>query len=83
MTAMSTQWKQTAISIKDKQTIISHLETSEKGANLALKFKNQQAPDLRYTQKQREDPEIQQRCQDKRSIENTGFEGFSSAPLPL
>ena len=80
---MSLQWKQPVISIKDNQTIISHLEKSEKGANLALKFKNQQAADLRYTQKQREDPEIQQRCQDKRRIENTGFEGFSSTPLPL
>ena len=53
---MSLQWKQPVISIKDNQTIISHLEKSEKGANLALKFKNQQAADLRYTQKQREDP---------------------------
>ena len=33
------QWKQSVISIKDKQTIISHLEKSEKGTNLALKFK--------------------------------------------
>ena len=39
MTAMSMQWKQSVISIKDKQTIISHLEKSEKGTNLALKFK--------------------------------------------
>ena len=36
---MSIQWKQSVISIKDKQTIISHLEESEKGTNLALKFK--------------------------------------------
>ena len=36
---MSMQWKQSVISIKDKQTIISHLEKSEKGTNLALKFK--------------------------------------------
>ena len=33
------QWKQSVISIRDKQTIISHLEKSEKGTNLALKFK--------------------------------------------
>ena len=36
---MSMQWKQSVISIRDKQTIISHLEKSEKGTNLALKFK--------------------------------------------
>ena len=33
------QWKQSTVSIKDKQTIISHFEKSEKGTNLALKFK--------------------------------------------
>ena len=33
------QWKQSVISIKDEQTIISHLEKSEKGTNLALEFK--------------------------------------------
>ena len=36
---MSMQWMQSVISIKDKQTIISHVEKSEKGTNLALKFK--------------------------------------------
>ena len=43
------QWKQSVISIKDKQTIISHLEKSEKGTNLALKFKisKQQILDIR------------------------------------
>ena len=45
------QWKQSVISIKDKQTIISHLEKSEKGTNLhvALKFKisKQQISDIR------------------------------------
>ena len=42
------QWKQSVISIKDKQTIISHLEKSEKGTNLALKFKisKQQISDI-------------------------------------
>ena len=46
---MSMQWKQSVISIKDKQTIISHLEKSEKGTNLALKFKisKQQISDIR------------------------------------
>ena len=45
---MSLQWKQSVISIKDKQTIISHLEKSEKGTNLALKFKisKQQISDI-------------------------------------
>ena len=49
ITAMSMQWKQSGISIKDKQTIISHLEKSEKGTNLALKFKvsKQQISDIR------------------------------------
>ena len=48
MTAMSMQWKQSVISIKDKQTIISHLEKSEKGTNLTLKFKisKQQISDI-------------------------------------
>ena len=44
------QWKQFVISIKDKQTIISDLvEKSEKGTNLALKFKisKQQISDIR------------------------------------
>ena len=76
------QWKQSVISIKDKQTIISHLEKSEKGTNLALKFKiSKQQIIFRYTQ--REDPEIHWQCWDKRRIENTGFKGFSSVPLPL
>ena len=46
---MSMQWKQSVISIKDKQTIISHLEKSEKETNLALKFKisKQQISDIR------------------------------------
>ena len=46
------QWKQSVISIKDKQTIIIFtffLEKSEKGTNLALKFKisKQQISDIR------------------------------------
>ena len=43
------QWKQSVILIKDKQTIISHLEKSEKETNLALKFKisKQQISDIR------------------------------------
>ena len=81
---MSLQWKQSVISIKDKQTIISHLEKSEKGTNLALKFKisKQQISDI---------------CKNKEKIlkftdsvktsiglkNNTGFKGFSSTPLPL
>ena len=46
---MSVQWKQSVISIKDKQTIISHLEKSENGTNLAPKFKisKQQISDIR------------------------------------
>ena len=46
---MSMQWKQSVILIKDKQTIISHLEKSEKETNLALKFKisKQQISDIR------------------------------------
>ena len=46
---MSTQQKQSVLSIKDKQTMISHLDKGEKGANLALKFKisNQQISDIR------------------------------------
>ena len=43
-------WKQSVLSIKDEQTIISHLEKSEKGTNLhvALKFKirKQQISDI-------------------------------------
>ena len=43
------QWKQSVISIKDKQPIILHLEKSEKETNLALKFKisKQQISDIR------------------------------------
>ena len=46
---MSTQQKQSVLSIKDKQTMISHLDKSEKGANLAIKFKisKQQISDIR------------------------------------
>ena len=46
---MSTQQKQSVLSIKDKQTMISHLDKGEKGANLALKFKisKQQISDIR------------------------------------
>ena len=46
---MSTQQKQSILSIKDKQTMISHLDKGEKGANLALKFKisKQQISDIR------------------------------------
>ena len=36
---MSTQRKQSALSIKDKQTIISSLKKGEKGTNLSLEFK--------------------------------------------
>ena len=45
---MSTQQKQSVLSIKDKQTMISHLDKGEKGANLALKFKisKQQISDI-------------------------------------
>ena len=46
---MFTQQKQSVLSIKDKQTMISHLDKGEKGANLALKFKisKQQISDIR------------------------------------
>ena len=46
---MSTQQKQSVLSIKDKQTMISHLDKGEKGANLALRFKisKQQISDIR------------------------------------
>jgi len=47
---MSTQQKQSVLSIKDKQTIIiSHLEKGEKGINLALEFNisKQQISDIR------------------------------------
>ena len=49
---------------ENKQTIISPLKKSEKGTNLALFF-NRQAADLRYTQKQREDPKFHQQHQDE------------------
>ena len=81
---MSMQWKQSVISIKDKQTIIPHLQKSEKGTNLALKFKisKQQISDI-CKNKLRENPEIHRQCWDKCEIENTGFKGFCSIPLPL
>ena len=46
---MSTQQKQSVLSLKDKQTMISHLDKGEKGANLAIKFKisKQQISDIR------------------------------------
>ena len=46
---MSTQQKQSVLSIKDKQTMISHLDKGEKEANLAIKFKisKQQISDIR------------------------------------
>ena len=79
---MSMQWKQSVISIKDKQTIISHLEKSEKGTNLALKFKisKQQISDIRKNK--------EKILKFTDSVEtsvglNTGFIGFSSTPLPL
>ena len=45
---MSIQQKQSVLSIKDKQTRISHLDKGEKGANLAIKFKisKQQISDI-------------------------------------
>ena len=45
---MSTQQKQSVLSIKDKQTMISHLDKGGKGANLAIKFKisEQQMSDI-------------------------------------
>ena len=49
---------------------LSNLEKGEKGTNLALFF-NWQAADLRYTQKQREDPKFRRQHQDERTIENT------------
>ena len=46
---MSTQQKQSVLSMKDKRTMISHLDKGEKGANLAIKFKisKQQISDIR------------------------------------
>ena len=81
MTAMSMQWKQSVISIKDKQTIISHLEKSEKGTNLALKFKisKQQISDIRKNKEKILKFSDSVECR----IENTAFKGFSSTPLPL
>ena len=64
---MSMQRKRSILLIKDKQTIIvclyplsiSHLEKGRKGTNLGCtQFKINLAPDIRYMQKQREDPEI-------------------------
>ena len=50
---MSTQPKQYVLWIKDKQMIISHLEKGEKGTNISsTQVENQQAADLRHTQKQ-------------------------------
>ena len=45
---MSTQQKQSVLSIRDKQTMISHLDKGERGANLAIKFKisKQQISDI-------------------------------------
>ena len=45
---MSTQQKQSVLSTKDKQIMISHLEKGEKGTNFALKFKinKQQISDI-------------------------------------
>ena len=78
---MSMQWKQSVISIKDKQTIISHLEKSEKGTNLALKFKisKQQISDIRKNKEKILKFTDSVECR----IENTAFKGFSSTPLPL
>ena len=67
---MFMQRKQSVLSLKDKQTIISPLEKGEKGTNLALFF-NLQAADLRYMQKQREDPKFHRQHQDEQTIENT------------
>ena len=46
---MSTQKKYSVLSIKDKQTMISHLDKGKRGANLAIKFKisKQQISDIR------------------------------------
>ena len=46
---MSMQQKQSVLSMKDKETIISHLEKGEKGTNLALEFNisKQQISDIR------------------------------------
>ena len=78
---MSMQWKQSVISIRDKQTIISHLEKSEKGTNLALKFKisKQQISDIRKNKEKILKFTDSVECR----IENTAFKGFSSTPLPL
>ena len=63
---MSTQWKQSILLLKDKQTIKSRLEKGEKRNKFSTQVWNQQAADLRYKQKQRGDPEIHQQPQDER-----------------
>ena len=59
---MSTKRKQSVLSIKDKQIIISRLDKGEKGTNLALEF------DI-SKQEQGQDPEIHRQHRDKRRIE--------------
>ena len=67
--------------MKPKQTNISHLEKSEKGTNLALKFKisKQQISDIRKNKEKILKFSDSVECR----IENTAFKGFSSTPLPL
>ena len=63
ITAMSMQWKQSVLSIKDKQMIISGLEKGERGTNLVLKFK--------ISKQQTSDPEIHRQRRDEWRTENT------------
>ena len=70
---MSTQRKQSVLSIKDKQTIISLLEKGKKEQNLfnvALKVKISEQK-ISYIRKNRQDPEIHRQRRDERRIENT------------
>ena len=50
--------QQSNLLIKDKQMIIIHVWRKDKRNKFSTWVENQQAADLRYTQKQREGPEI-------------------------
>ena len=67
------QWKQSVLSIKDKQTIISLLEKGKKEQNnVALKVKISEQK-ISYIRKNRQDPEIHRQHRDEGRIENTWY----------